>query len=69
VKPAANYTRVCGTIPTGLNADGNMGLDANDDFMYFRVNGPGNGAAVRRPDAAEGLRSPGMVPARAGCAA
>ncbi len=40
VKPAANYTRVCGTIPTGLNADGNMGLDANDDFMYFRVNGP-----------------------------
>jgi oligogalacturonide lyase len=39
VKPAANYTRVCGTIPTGLNADGNMGLDANDDFMYFRVNG------------------------------
>jgi len=40
VKPAANYQRVCGTIPTGLNADGNMGLDANDDFMYFRVNGP-----------------------------
>jgi oligogalacturonide lyase len=40
VKPAANYQRVCGNIPTGLNADGNMGLDANDDFMYFRVNGP-----------------------------
>jgi oligogalacturonide lyase len=40
VKPAANYQRVCGTIPTGLNADGNMGLDANDDFMYFRVGGP-----------------------------
>jgi oligogalacturonide lyase len=40
VKPAANYTRVCGTIPPSLNADGNMGLDANDDFMYFRVNGP-----------------------------
>jgi oligogalacturonide lyase len=40
VKPSASYTRVCGTIPTGLNADGNMGLDANDDFMYFRVNGP-----------------------------
>jgi oligogalacturonide lyase len=39
VKPPANYQRVCGTIPTGLNADGNMGLDANDDFMYFRVNG------------------------------
>jgi oligogalacturonide lyase len=40
VKPAANYTRVCGTIPPTLRADGNMGLDANDDAMYFRVNGP-----------------------------
>jgi len=39
VKAPATYQRVCGTIPTGLNADGNMGLDANDDFMYFRVNG------------------------------
>jgi oligogalacturonide lyase len=40
VKPAANYTRVCGTIPATLQVDGNMGLDANDDFMYFRVQGP-----------------------------
>ena len=40
VKPAANYQRVCGTIPANLDADGNMGLDANDDFMYFRVQGP-----------------------------
>jgi oligogalacturonide lyase len=40
VKPAANYTRVCGTIPPTLDVDGNMGLDANDDFMYFRVLGP-----------------------------
>jgi oligogalacturonide lyase len=40
VKPAANYQRVCGTIPPTLEADGNMGLDANDDFMYFRVTGP-----------------------------
>jgi oligogalacturonide lyase len=40
VKPAANYTRVCGTIPPTLEVDGNMGLDANDDFMYFRVGGP-----------------------------
>ena len=39
VKPAANYQRVCGTIPSSLRADGNMGLDANDDFMYFRVSG------------------------------
>ena len=40
VKPAANYTRLCGTIPATLPADGNMGLDANDDYMYFRVGGP-----------------------------
>jgi oligogalacturonide lyase len=40
VKTAANYQRICGTIPASLPADGNMGLDANDDFMYFRVGGP-----------------------------
>src|SRR5450755_131852 len=40
VKPAANYTRVCGAIPATLQVDGNMGLDANDDYMYFRVQGP-----------------------------
>src|SRR5271157_198231 len=40
VKPAANYQRLCGTIPASLPADGNMGLDANDDFVYFRVGGP-----------------------------
>src|SRR5664279_2471872 len=40
VKPAANYTRVCGTIPATLQVDGNMGLDANDEYMYFRVQGP-----------------------------
>ena len=40
VKPAANYQRICGTIPANLPADGNMGLDANDDFIYFRVGGP-----------------------------
>ncbi|MBN1973291.1 MAG: hypothetical protein JW787_06605 [Sedimentisphaerales bacterium] len=40
VKSPADYQRVCGTIPSGLQTDGNMGLDANDDFMYFRVTGP-----------------------------
>src|SRR5262249_9290734 len=39
-KPAAEYARVCGTIPPGINAGGNMGLDANDDKMYFSVTGP-----------------------------
>ena len=40
MKPAAAYTRICGTIPSTLQVDGNMGLDANDDFIYFRVGGP-----------------------------
>ena len=41
LKPgAAAYERVCGTTPAGMNADGNMGLDANEDFAYFRISGP-----------------------------
>jgi oligogalacturonide lyase len=40
VQPASHYTRVCGIIPPSLETDGNMGLDANDDFMYFSVRGP-----------------------------
>ena len=40
VKPAANYQRVCGTVPATLPFDGDMAVDANDDFLYFRVNGP-----------------------------
>ena len=39
MKPASNYERVCGTTPAGMNADGNMGLDANEDFVYFRITG------------------------------
>jgi oligogalacturonide lyase len=40
LKPGATaYERVCGTTPPGMNADGNMGLNANEDFAYFRING------------------------------
>lgn len=39
MKPASNYERICGTTPPGMMADGNMGLDANEDFMYFRASG------------------------------
>jgi oligogalacturonide lyase len=39
MKPASEYERVCGTTPEGMAADGNMGLDANEDFMYFRIRG------------------------------
>lgn len=40
VKAPENYQRVCGTVPENLQFGGNMGVDANDDFAYFRVNGP-----------------------------
>ncbi len=39
MQPASVYERVCGTTPPGMTADGNMGLDANEDFVYFRVGG------------------------------
>jgi oligogalacturonide lyase len=37
LKPADNYQRVCGTIPAELGAGGDMALDANEDYVYFRV--------------------------------
>jgi oligogalacturonide lyase len=40
MKPAATYERICGIVPPGISSGGNMGLDANDDFMYFSVTGP-----------------------------
>ncbi len=39
MKPASHYERICGTLPEGIIADGNMGIDANEDFAYFRVTG------------------------------
>jgi oligogalacturonide lyase len=40
MKAPSNYERLCGTVPPGINARGNMGVDANDDVMYFSVTGP-----------------------------
>lgn len=37
IKPASQYQRICGTIPAELNAGGDMALDANEEFVYFRV--------------------------------
>jgi len=39
MKPASNYERICGTIAAPLIAGGDMALDANEDFAYFRVTG------------------------------
>jgi len=37
LKPATNYQRVCGTIAAELGAGGDMALDAEEGFVYFRV--------------------------------
>lgn len=37
LKPAPEYQRVCGKIPSGLGARGDMALDANEEWIWFRV--------------------------------
>ena len=37
LKPATNYQRVCGTTPAELNAGGDMALDGDEQWAYFRV--------------------------------
>lgn len=37
LKHANIYQRICGTIPTEMGAGGDMAMDANEDFAYFRV--------------------------------
>jgi oligogalacturonide lyase len=39
VKGNDAYERVCGTTPDGMHATGNMGLDANEGFVYFGITG------------------------------
>jgi oligogalacturonide lyase len=37
MQPASFYQRVCGTIAADLGAGGDVALDANEDYVYFRV--------------------------------
>ena len=37
VKPAATYQRVAGTVPAPIGAGGDMALDADEQWVYFRV--------------------------------
>jgi len=37
--PSDSYERVCGTMPPEMHASGNMGLDADEGFIYFSVQG------------------------------
>jgi oligogalacturonide lyase len=39
VKGDDAYERVCGVTPADMHATGNMGLDANEDFVYFGITG------------------------------
>ena len=65
MKPDSEYERVCGQTPPDMMADGNMGLDANEDFMYFRVSGPDVSAhlpAGEKPAESFGPRHMGAGP-------
>lgn len=48
LKPADTYQRVAGTAPAELEAGGDMALDADEEWVYFRV-GPGEAARHLAP--------------------
>jgi len=37
MKPASEYQRICGTTPTEMGAGGDMALDADEEYVYFRT--------------------------------
>lgn len=37
LKPKANYERICGVTDPEIGAGGDMALDANEDWAYFRI--------------------------------
>lgn len=37
MKPASAYERICGTTPAALGAGGDMALDGDEEWAYFRV--------------------------------
>lgn len=37
MQPATNYERICGVTPVEMGAGGDMALDANEDYVYFRI--------------------------------
>ncbi|MEJ2542836.1 MAG: hypothetical protein P8Y99_02090 [Calditrichaceae bacterium] len=37
LKPESKYQRICGTIPTDYGARGDMALDADEEWIWFRV--------------------------------
>lgn len=45
LKPAAEYQRVCGVTPPEMEASGDMALDADEEWLWFRV---GRDEAMKR---------------------
>jgi len=37
LKPASEYQIICGTTPTEMGAGGDMALDADEEYVYFRT--------------------------------
>lgn len=37
MKPAEAYQRICGTLPASMGSGGDTALDADDEWLYFRV--------------------------------
>ena len=37
IKQASLYQRVCGITPAGMDAGGDMAIDADEEFVYFRI--------------------------------
>lgn len=37
MRPAGTYQRICGVTPAALDAGGDMALDADEEWVYFRV--------------------------------
>ncbi len=37
MKPASEYQRICGTTPAEMSAGGDMAIDADEEWVYFRV--------------------------------
>jgi len=66
MKPASDYQRICGNISGDVSAGSDMALDADEDFVYFRV-GRIEAAKHLAPDAkiekAFGPRNMGAGPA------
>ncbi|WP_229417136.1 hypothetical protein [Massilia sp. Root418] len=65
MKPSGEYQRVAGTTPLGMEAGGDMALDADEEWAYFRVGKEEAGKHLApdvKPEAPFGPRGMGAGP-------